>query len=258
MAVSCSEHRKVMQSNDPELKLEKAQEYYREDKFMKAVPLLEELLTLYRGTNKAEEVYYYYAYCYFGMEDFIMASHYFNQFTRTYPNSEKARECAFMSAYCDYRNSPQWSLDQSETRKAISKLQLFLNKYPDSPKRDSCHTLIDQLRGKLEKKAFEKARLFYHTEHYRAAIESFENALQEYPDMPYKEEAFFLQLKSHYKLAINSVQEKKKKRLEEAIASYRKFAAHYGESDRMEEAKDILEKTRNTLEELEQQNRENS
>jgi outer membrane protein assembly factor BamD len=156
------------------------------------------------------------------MEDYVMASYYFDRFRKTFPNSEKAQEAFFMSAYCDYLNSPSWSLDQSETRKAIHKLQLFADRYPESPKVDSCTKLIGELRGKLERKAFEKSKLYLRTMHYRAAVHSFENTLEQFPDTRYREDILFLRFKAAYKLAEKSVPSKKAERLEEAIESYRK------------------------------------
>lgn len=238
---ACNQHKKIKESNDDSLKLEKAKEYYNKGEYMKASELLEDLVTLYRGSRKGKKVRYYHAYCYYGMEDYVMASYYFDRFRKTFPNSDKAQEAFFMTAYCDYLNSPDWSLDQSETRKAIHKLQLFADRYPQSGRMDSCTALIEELRGKLERKAFEKAKLYLQTMHYRAAVRSFGNALEQYPDSQYREEIFFLRFKSAYKLAKKSVASKKEERLEEASRLYRKFAEAYPDSEHREEAKEMFE-----------------
>lgn len=229
-----------MESNDDELKLKKAKEYYNEGDYLQASEILEDLVTLYRGSRQGKEVRYYHAYCYYGMEDYVMASYYFDRFRKTFPNSERAEEAFFMSAYCDYLNSPEWSLDQSETRKAIHKLQLFADRYPNSARTDSCTELITELRGKLERKAFEKSKLYLRTMHYRAAVRSFENTLEEFPDSRYQEDILFLKFKAGFELASKSIESKKADRIEEAIQSYRKFADAFPNSEHREEAKKMF------------------
>jgi outer membrane protein assembly factor BamD len=243
----CNKHQQLMESNDDDLKLEKAREYYNKGEYMQASDLLKDLVTLYRGSRKGKEVRFYNAYCYFGMEDYLMASYYFDRYRKTFPNSKRAEEAFFMSAYCDYLNSPDWSLDQSETRKALHKLQLFIDRYPDSPRVDSCNSLIQELRGKLEKKAFERSKLYLRTRHYRAAVESFENTMEDYPDTEYRERIFFLRFKAQHELADKSVASKKEARLEKAIELYRKFAKTFPKSEYSDEAKRMLAETRSEL-----------
>lgn len=244
---ACDPHQEVLESNDDDLKLRKAKEYYNQGDYMKASEVLEELVTLYRGSRKGEKVRFYYAYSFYGMEDYVMASYYFDRFRKTFPNSERAEEAFFMSAYCDYQNSPKWSLDQSETRKAINKLQLFLERYPESERADSCSSLLTELRGKLERKAFEKGKLYFRTMNYRAAVRSFENTLEQYPDSRYREEIYFFRFKAKYKLAERSVERKKVERFENALESYRKFADNYPESEHMSEAERLVARSKAAL-----------
>ena len=220
---SCSKYQKVLKSTDLGFKYEKAVEYYDDGEYYRAEALFGELIGLYRGTGKAEEIYYYYAYCNYYMEDFIMAGYYFENFVATYPTSKHAEECMFLSAYCYYLNSPESSLDQTSTMRAIEEMQLFINRYPKSERVTECNELIDVLRAKLEKKAFDNASLYYHLANYKSAIVAFNNLIQDYPDTKYKEEAYFYILKSNYSLAINSVETKKKERLENTITAYFDF-----------------------------------
>lgn len=244
---SCDSHKQVMESNDNDLKLRKARQYYNQGEYMKASQLLQELVTLYRGSRKGEKVRFYYAYSYFGMEDYVMASYYFDRFRKTFPNSKRAKEAFFMSAYCDYMNSPEWSLDQSETRKAIHRFQLFLERYPDSDRADTASALLQELRGKLERKAFEKGKLYLRTMHYRAAVHSFQNTMEQFPDCRYREGIFFLRFKAKYKLAMKSVERKKEERIEDALASYRKFAEAYPNSEHMSEANKFVVRSKSIL-----------
>jgi len=232
----CSEYSRVLKSEDKNYKYEKAVEYYKEGECFKALPILEELIGLERGTQKAEEVYYYYAQTHYCIGDFYLANYYFKNFTRTYPNSNYSEECLFLAAMCSYRNSPIYSLEQGETRSAIDDFQLFMDRYPQSTLRDSCNSMITQLRGKLERKSFEQAKLYYTTLRFKSAVMALQESLREFPDSRFREESMFLIVKSQYLLAQNSIEEKKLERYEETTKFYLTFAATFPQSTWIREA----------------------
>src|SRR5690606_11888444 len=129
------------------------------------------------------------------------------------PASPKAEEALFLSAMCSVQNSPQHSLDQNETELAINDLQQFVNRFPSSNLVDSCNTIMDRLRFKLEKKEFEAVKLYSKTENYRAAVSSAMTFMEDFPMSEFKEEAGFLLIKNSYLLSKNSVDSKKKERI---------------------------------------------
>jgi outer membrane protein assembly factor BamD len=81
--------------------------------------LFDELGTLFRGTSRSEIVHYYIANCHYKLKDNYFAGYYYKNYAKTYPNSPKAEEALYRSAYCSYLNSPTYSLDQQETEQAI-------------------------------------------------------------------------------------------------------------------------------------------
>lgn len=201
-------YQRLLKSSDYDLKYKKAIEYYEKKDFSRALPLLEELVTVMRGTARAEKIHYYFAQTNYALDDYLLASYYFKDFARTYPQSEYAEEATYLSAYCYYLTSPPYSLDQSNTLSAIQEMQVFINLYPKSTRLAECNQIIDKLRLKLENKAFEISKLYYHTADYKAAIVSFENFQKDFPDSKYREEACFLQIKSSHLLTINSIESK--------------------------------------------------
>jgi outer membrane protein assembly factor BamD len=252
IATSCSEYSKILKSKDTDLKYTKAVEYYEAKKYDKALPLFEELIPLMRLTAKAEDAYYYFSMCHYHTKQYYLAAYYLKNFAKTFPASKYAEECLYLSAICNVKNSPNWSLDQTETETAIQELQLFMNRYPNSPRRDTCNKIMDQLYHKLETKAFEAAYLYYKVENYKAASIALKSMLEEYPESRYKEEAMFLIVKSNYLLAQNSVDAKKLDRYSETIKSYHNFAALYKQSGYFAEAERIY---KNSLEEIEKLNK---
>ncbi len=206
-------YQKLLKSSDYELKYKKAIEYYDKKDYSRALPLLEELVTVMRGTVRAERIHYYFAQTNYQLEDYLLASYYFKDFARTYPHSQYTEEATFLSAYCFYLTSPPYTLDQANTLSAIQEMQIFINLYPQSKHLQECNQIIDKLRFKLENKAFDVCKLYYNIGSYKAAIVSFQNFQKDFPDSKYREEVAYLQLKSAHLLAINSIESKMAERL---------------------------------------------
>ena len=239
MATSCGEYQEVLKSKDLDFKFEKAVEYYEAGEYNKAYPIFDELITLYRGTEKAQEVYFYYANTLYLQKDYILAGYHFKNFYKTFPQNEQADEAAYLTAYCYYLEAPTHSLDQAYTYKAINELQLFINTHPGSDKIDLCNEYMEDLRGRLEQKSYEIAKQYYKTRKYKAAMTAFTTTLSEYPDTPYREEAMYLKAKAAFKLAENSVAELQKERFIEANTALNDLEEIYPESEYLPELRKL-------------------
>ncbi len=247
LSACTSDFKKAFKSNNADLKYSTAVEYYEKDDYVRAYQLFDQLLILYRGNSKAEEVYYYYAYCNYGMGDYLIAAYHFKNYTNTFKAGKHREEMAYMAAYCYYLESPVYKLDQTNTQRAIDELQLFVNRYPNSERLTECNELIQELRDKLERKSYETGKMYYKTSYYQAALVSFENTLNDFPDTEYREELMFLKLRAAYEIAINSVEVKKQERLEEAQIAYQEFYNEFPESQKLEEANKLLKRINNQM-----------
>jgi outer membrane protein assembly factor BamD len=252
MLFSCNGYQKIVKSNDIELKYIMAKKFYEEDEYYKALPLLDELHTLFKGTEKAEEVDYLLAYTHYGLGANMLASYKFKIFTLTHPLSKHNEELSFMAAYCYYIESPKYSLDKTNTIKAIQELQTFIDKYPESDRVAECNGLIDDLTEKVHKKVYGIAKLYYDIEDYSAAITALNNVITDYPTIENQSEIQFLILDANYKLATNSVTNKKVERLNNTIASYRYFSKNFPEDEKLKDAQNIYEKSIKQLEKFQQ------
>lgn len=251
LLTSCSEYTKVLKSDDYYLKLAKAKEYYEKGKYYQALPLFDELLTYFKGTTTMQDVLYYYAYCHYRSNEFLVAAYHFKNFADTYTSDPRAEECLFMSAKCYYEVSPSYMLDQGYTNDCIQAIQLFVNTYPDSKYVFSANQLMDEMRAKLEKKAFYSADLYYRMKKYKAASVEFENLLRAYSDSPNAEQVSFLIIKSDYLYALNSVPSKQEERYEKTIAAYKIFSLHFKGSAYLPEATDIYNSALKNLHKIE-------
>ncbi len=241
--VSCSEYEKLLKSDDFQKKLEVAMEYFEDEDYVRSATLIEQILPVYRGTQRAAELSFTLAYCYYHRGDFILAAHYFDNFVRDFPNSEHVEEAAFMRAYCNYRLSPRPTLDQTTTYRAIDQFTLFITRYPQSDKVDEARSLIDEMRNKLLEKSFQSARLYYDMDDYQAAIIAFRNSLIDFPETRHREEIMFLILKSSFLLADRSVPERQLERFENTLEEYYAFIEEFPESQYRSEADRYLSRS---------------
>ena len=233
----CSDFNHALKSDSLEYKVEVAEKFYGKGDYDRALPLLEELAALTRGTARSERINYMHAKTMYGMKDYILGGYYLDHFAKTFPTSQYAEECTFLSAMCYYKNSPEWELDQADTEAAIDQLQLFLAYYPETDLKDSCNTLIDGLRSKLEVKDYAAAKQYFTLRNYESARAALTNFVRKWPNSIYREDALFTVLESDHDLAMNSVDVKKAQRIDEGIRSFNNFADAFPESLRMSEAR---------------------
>jgi len=239
-----SRFEKLRASNDVAKKYQEALRLYNKRDYSKALVLFEDLSQKYRGRAEAEDLNYYYAYTLYRLSDYTTARYQFKSFADTYPASKNAEEARYMGAYCYYLESPSFSLDQENTYKAIDALQLFINLYPTSDRAAAAGKYITDLRGKLEDKAFENAKMYLTTgpsnvDNYRAAVIALKNAQRDYPDIKYAEEMDFLMIKAQYLYAKNSYIIRQEDRYNEAIELYTEFTENHPDSKFTREAKQL-------------------
>ena len=58
LCCSCGEYYKVQKSNEPDVKFQYAKMCFEKGKYSRAYSLLEDIVTYYKGTDKAEETLY--------------------------------------------------------------------------------------------------------------------------------------------------------------------------------------------------------
>lgn len=249
---SCSEFQKALKSEDTATKFQLGTELFDAGKYSKANRLFSQIVPSYRGKPQAEKLMYMYSMSYYYMKDYHLAGYQLERFESSYPKSEKAEETLFLSAKSYYMLSPIYSKEQKETKEAIEKLQLFINKYPDSQYLAEANALIKELDYKLEKKAFEIAKqysttAYFEASDYEAAIKAFENFLLDYPGSSFREQAMYYRLETAQKLALNSVEYKKEERLNTALGYFNTFKKYFPESQFIGEAERVNQDVQNEL-----------
>jgi outer membrane protein assembly factor BamD len=243
LAVSCGEYEKLLKSTDYELKKTRAREYFDAKQFVKSSELLGQIIPRFRASVEAEELNWLNSQSYYGMKQYDVAGSYFKSLVEQYPFGKFAEEASFLAALCDYNVAPRAQLDQQSSRDAIEGFNVFINKYPSSPKVPEARTKIKELQERLVEKSYQSARLYYDMKEYQAAITALTNSLKEYSDSKYREEMMFLKLNSLYLYASNSYLNKQTERYQATLDDYFSFMEEFPESKYSREVKKIYDDT---------------
>jgi outer membrane protein assembly factor BamD len=244
---SCSEYQKALKSEDIAVQYDVSSRMYEKGKYEKAIRLFEQIAPSYKGKPQAEKLFYMYSQSLYKTNQFYLAGYQFENFSSSYPKSEKQEEASFLGAKCYSKLSPVYSLDQTDTDKALDKLQNFIDTYPSSTYLTEANAIVKDLRFKIEKKAFENAKQYNTISDFKAAQIAFDNFISDFPGTNFKEDALYYKFDSAYQLAINSVPQKMEERLNNAKAAYNSLIKFSADSKHKAKADEMLAKIEKDL-----------
>ena len=245
MLTSCGEYQRVQKSNDYNYKFEYAKRAFEEGKYMQASTILQEVVTVMKGSERAEESLYLLAMSHYENKDYLSASAYFQSYYNRYPKGKYTELARFYAGYGYYLDSPEPQLDQSGTIMAIEELQAFLDYFPKSDKVSIAQNAIFELQDKLTLKELQSAQLYYNLgnymgNNYESAVIVARNAIKTYPYSKYMEDLEMLIFKARFQVASQSVAEKKADRFRDVIDEYYSFINNYPDGPNREEADNIF------------------
>lgn len=254
---SCNEYQKVLKNDDVKAKYDLAEKFYKEEDFKRSNRLYEQIAPKYIGKPQGERVMYFLSNTYFQNEDYNMAGYQFERFIKSYPKSDKVVEANFYGAKSFFELSPAYSLDQTDTDKALVKLQNFINTYPDSEYFDEANVMAKELTTKKQRKSYEILKQYnklgeFNLDMLKSAIAASENFVADNPGSIYREEAFFIKLQALTHMAMNSFQSLQKERLSEAKDAYNLLKKQFPKTKFENKATQLLEKINKELQKLEQ------
>ncbi len=242
MFTSCvNQFNQVYKSSDNDLKYEYAKECFARGKYINATTLLQELVTIQKGTDNAEESLYMLAMAEYKSKDYETAAEYFKKYVKTYPKGIYSEYASFYIGESLYMSTPEPRLDQTETVSAIAAFQDYLDVYQDAQMKEKAQSRLFALQDKLVKKELYSATLYYNLgtyfgnctsggSNYEACIITAQNALKDYPYTSMREDFAKLVMKSKFELAQQSVDEKKMDRYRDAEDECYGFINEYPDS----------------------------
>lgn len=249
---SCSEYQKVLKETDVSAKYDMAEKLYNDGDYKRAVRLFEQIAPKYVGRPQGERVMFFFADSYFKTKDYYLSGYQFERFVKSYPTSDKIQEASFLGAKSYYMLSPKYSLDQSDTDKALSKLQVFINTYPNSEFFEEANAMAAELNSKKERKQLEIAKQFNKLGEFNlpvliSAITALDNFITDNPGSIYREDALYYRIEAATHLAMNSTEDKKQERLQDAMNSYKNLIKYFPETKFKKDADKLSEKIQGEL-----------
>lgn len=249
---SCGEYNKLLKSTDYEYKYEAAKNYFAKGQYSRAVTLLNELIAILKGTNKAEESLYMLGMSYYNQRDYQTAAQTFIQYYNVYPRGIYTELARFHAGKALFLDTPEPRLDQSGTYTAIQQLQMFMEYFPQSSRKEEAQNMIFALQDKLVMKEYLSAKMYYNLGNYRgnnylSCVITAQNALKDYPYTNLREDLSILILRAKYEMAINSIDDKKPERYRETIDEYYGFKNEFPESKYLKDAERIFQESKKVL-----------
>lgn len=245
---SCkSQYELLLNSNDTDAKYEAAFQYFNDKKYSKAASLFESLSVLTDGTERDDTVRYYWGLSNYRFKDYYTAETNFDQFVQSYPRSPFTSEARYLRLDCLYRQTLRYELDQTPTYKAINEISAYILEFPSNTHMQECRDMLIELNERLDKKAYEAARLYYKMEDYLASRVAFKNILKDDAENIYREDILYHIAMSSYKYAHQSIPEKQRERYLAFIDDYLNFIGEIPESHYRKELDSVYKSAQRAL-----------
>lgn len=249
---ACSSGTTIRPGDSVDVAFEKAMELYENERYNRSAEAFETVLSIGRGTEYARDAQYYLAMSYYNNNQFMLAASEFQRYASTNPRSDRREESQYMEAMSYYELSPRYQLDQSDTRRAVERFQLFINRNPNSELVEDAREKIEEMRKKLAKKKFHAGMLYLDSlREFEAAAIYFEQTIDEYPDTKWAERALVQQMRAYIKFAENSVEERQEERFNKAIDSYERYLQIFPEGENRDRAERLYERAQDGLSDVE-------
>ncbi len=202
----------------------------------------------FNGTPQADSLYYFYACSYYMAQDWQTSQDILDLFRRNYAGSPFIEDAEYKFAMGFYLLSPEPQRDQTITIRAMSAITEYMGRYPETTHKETCDERMEELRRKLYTKSFENAKLYYTIGQYKAAVRALNNAIDEHPTSPYREELMYLATRSAYLFARNSVASQMTDRYMSMMDNYYNLISEYPETRHLREVEHMRDEARAHIE----------
>jgi outer membrane protein assembly factor BamD len=218
----------------PDERLKAAISLYEDEDYQEAATEFEAILLQYPGNSVVDDAQYYLGMCKYQRGEYILGAYEFSKLVKNMPASEFVPKAQFMLAECYYELSPNYSLDQKYTEKAIEEYQAFVDFFPLNEKVSEAEKKINELNEKLARKEYSIANIYEKMGYYIASMKYYDMVVETYHDTKYAPMALYNK--------INLLMDRERE--DEALSEMKKFIRLYPNDENIEE----IESLKNSLE----------
>lgn len=162
---------------------------YDRGDYTDAIPDFKAYIEQFPGTDRTDDALYYLGESYIHERDYALGSAQFDRLLRDFPTSPLQADALLDQARCDDLQSHPAALDQTETLRALTRYNQFVDQYPDHAKVGEAKARIKVLRDRLAEKLMRSGRLYSKLRREKAAEFYLQKLLTEYPDSKWAPEA---------------------------------------------------------------------
>jgi outer membrane protein assembly factor BamD len=221
----------------PEERLKFAQALYNDEDYLEAVAEFQNIVLQYPGNAVVDDAQYYLGLTRFNRAEYILAAFEFSKLLKAMPASDYVPDAQFMLAESYYQLSPNFTLDQTYTRKAVEEFQAFIDFFPANTRVAEAEKKINELNNKLAQKEFNNAVIYEKMEYYNAALIYYNNVIETYHDSRFAPTALY----NRIQLLVN------RGRTAEAITDINKFLQRYPDNGNTKELQALKVNLENKL-----------
>ena len=221
----------------PDERLTYAEGLYKDEDYLDALNEFQSIILQYPGNAVIDDAQYYLAMTRFQRGEYIMAAYEFSKLIKNMPASQYLMDAQYMLAECYYQLSPNYTLDQKYTKKAIEEFQAFIDFFPTNPKVPEAEKKISEMNDKLARKEYNSAGIYEKMDDYAASLIYYSDVIETYHDTKYAPMAMYDKIK----ILLD------KKRNDEALSEMSKFLERYPDNSNADEIRQLKTSLENKL-----------
>ncbi len=124
-------------------------------------------------------------------ESLLLAVNEFREFLTFYPTSPRADYAQYRLAFAQSEQMLAPERDQTNTREAIKELQVFVERYPNSPLLPEARTLLRAAKDQLSEASYRVGFYYFRSKWWPGAIDRFQQVLREDPEFTQRDAVYY-------------------------------------------------------------------
>jgi outer membrane protein assembly factor BamD len=163
-------------------------------------------------------------------ESLLLAVNEFREFLTFYPTNARADYAQYRLAFAYSEQMLAPERDQSSTRDVVKELQVFLERYPNSPLMPDARKLMREAKDRLSEASYRVGYYYFRVRWYVGAIDRFKEILKNDPEYTKRDAVY-------YHLAESLRMSGSKENLSEALPYYERLIKEFEVSEYLENTK---------------------
>jgi outer membrane protein assembly factor BamD len=170
----------------------KAMSNFRSGNYTEAIPIFEEIREKFPMSPYAVLAELRLGECHYFKDEFIEASHFFDNFRRLHPSNPQVAYSIYMRGMCAYQQILSLDRDQTFAEEAAEQFQQLYEIFPQSQYTGKALNRIADAKRQLAGREIFIGNFYMKKKDYAGAIERYNRALKRYPNQIKSDELLLL------------------------------------------------------------------